>query len=268
MEIAFTKMSGAGNDFIFLGPEYARYANSGGLLARVLCPRKTSVGADGLVLVDKQDRVVMHYYNSDGTRASFCGNGARCLVVYCIGKGIATSPFEFESDWGRHIGKLTGGMPAVSLPLPEIVEELSLEVEGRVFEVTLVRSGVPHAIIMTDEVDTMDVKALGRKIRYHMAFGAEGANVDFVSVLDRGRARVRTYERGVEDETLACGSGCVAAGYLLWKHGVTSETVDFEVASGEVLSVEIDEAHEQVLLAGPATIVYEGRIDLKELGDV
>ncbi len=268
MQLVFSKMSGAGNDFIFLGPDYSAWIESAGLLARRLCQRKTSIGGDGLVIVEKRDRTVMHYYNSDGTRAAFCGNGARCLVLYCIEKGIEPNPFEFQSDWGRHTGKLAGGSPSVSVPMPEIIREVSLELEKAGFDGILVRSGVPHVIIRVDDVEGLDVRSLGRTIRFHHTFGEEGANVDFVQVAGRSRLKVRTYERGVEDETLACGSGCLAAGYLLWKQGIVPLRISVEVASGETLMVEIDEADQRVFLGGPAEIVYEGTIEVKELGNV
>ncbi len=268
MEIEFTKMSGAGNDFIFLGPRYMDLLDAGSLVARRLCERKRSIGADGLIFVEKGSRLRMHYYNSDGSRASFCGNGARCFVVYCITNGIADNPFEFQSDAGAHLGKLMGSIPSVSVPLPRILREVTLSIDGNTFKTTLVEAGVPHAVVSVARVAEIDVVTLGRKIRSHDKFGKQGANVDFVEIIDNRQAKVRTYERGVEDETLACGSGCVAVGYLLWELGMMQASSRLHVASGDTLTVEIDEARREVFLGGPARIVYEGRIDAKELQNV
>ncbi len=268
MMIEFTKMSGAGNDFVFLGPRYSSLKDRAGELARMLCPRRTSVGADGLILLETPgDDIVMHYFNSDGSEASFCGNGARCLVLFCSVKGIATGTIEFRSGSGAHTGEVTGRGVRVSMDAPRFVEDLVVEEDG-IYEVTLIEAGVPHAVIVTDGLANIDVEGIGASIRHRDEFAPHGANVDFVEVAD-GRYMIRTYERGVERETLACGSGCVAAAHALnLKHGAAS-VVDLRVASGDILTVELPEGESDIAyLVGPARVVYEGQAELKEKKDV
>jgi len=280
MNLKFTKMSGAGNDFIFLGPEQARLKGRLSALAAQLCPRRTSVGADGLILVEKIPAgIFMHYFNRDGSEASFCGNGARCLVRYCAEKGIADGVVHFSSRSGAHQGLVGPEGVTVSLDPPELVRELDIKVEGAQHHVHLVRAGVPHAVIACAETASVDVQGLGQLIRRHPALGPDGANVDFVTTEAGPPFALRTYERGVERETLACGSGCVAAAAVLRRLGITGERVQLRVASGDVLTVDLEgrlAAREgtaaaegpHALLTGPAVIVYEGEIDLKETEDV
>ena len=284
MKIAFTKMSGAGNDFIFLAPEYTALKPLLSGLAKVLCRRRASIGADGLVLVERMrdqigggigGEILMHYFNSDGSRASFCGNGARCLVRYCVEKGIAESPVMFRSDSGRHSGEITERGVRIGMEAPVLRRRLEIRVSDRSRQVYLVDAGVPHAVILSEGIDSMDVEATGRMIRNDPAFRPEGANVDFVDSAGPP-FRVRTYERGVEGETLACGSGCVAAALALNLAGLAGASVNLMVASGDVLTVDLGgtppasptsrgpEAH----LTGPAVIAFEGQVEIKENTDV
>jgi diaminopimelate epimerase len=266
MKVSFTKMSGAGNDFVVLGPEFASLAGRAGELAKLLCRRRTSIGADGLLLVETDPEIVMSYYNRDGTRAEFCGNGARCMVRYCALRGLASGEIEFRTDAGTHRGRVVEGAVSIDVPAP-VVRKDGTARTGHSY--TLVEAGVPHAVILVSRVEEVDVEKLGPEIRNDPAFGDRGANVDFVGGSGEGRFGIRTYERGVEQETLACGSGCVAAaGALRWKKTVSGR-VEFRVASGAVLSVvQGAETPEVVALEGPAELVYEGEIEVKELDDV
>jgi diaminopimelate epimerase len=271
MVIDFTKMSGAGNDFIFLGPRYARLKRQAPQLAVDLCSRRTSVGADGLVIVETAESgVFMHYYNSDGSKALFCGNGARCLVLYCLEKGIAKGSVDFDCGSGRCAGRAVENGIRVSMPPPALVGEIVIEAGEVRYEVSLVDSGVPHAVIVVDDIGSVDVEQIGRGIRHDRAFGKAGANVDFVMPAASGVHAIRTYERGVERETLACGSGCVAGALVLRDKRKVANPVRFKVASGDILEVDLSVGSRQVEadLTGPARTVYEGRIDLKEFADV
>jgi diaminopimelate epimerase len=263
MRIEFTKMAGAGNDFIFLGPEYARLKAVAPDLARRLCARRTSVGADGLVIVERSEGLVMHYYNGDGSEASFCGNGARCLVLFCETKNIAHGKMEFRTGSGSHTGEVTGDRVRVSVGQVRLLKEFSLDLDGSVYDIALAEAGVPHAVIMTEHLDDTDVEKAGRRIRSEPAFGRAGANVDFVEARAPGEFGIRTYERGVERETLACGSGCVAAAYVLHSRGIAGEVVGFHVRSGDYLNVELPHSEdEEAYLAGPARIVFDGSLEL------
>jgi len=275
MKIKFTKMSGAGNDFILLGPEYASLRPQLSWLAGRMCPRKVSVGADGLILVAKDGAdVFMHYFNRDGSEASFCGNGARCLVRYCLDKGLARARVAFRSRSGPHTGEATQDGIRIDMKMPVLVRQASISVEGgpggrAAYEVHLIDAGVPHAVMFTKNAAAIDVEALGRVIRYHPDFGPEGANVDFVEAAGGEPFELRTYERGVEMETLACGSGCVAAALALRLERRAGDRVKLRVASGDVLTVELASGStEGAALAGPAVTVYEGEIEIKEMDHV
>jgi diaminopimelate epimerase len=269
--IEFTKMSGAGNDFIFLGPRYSHLRDRASQLARYLCRRRLSVGADGLVMVDTSGgNPFMYYLNADGSEASFCGNGARCLVLFCAAKGIASGKIQFRSSSGTHTGEEVSRGVRVSMKPPSLVKEMDLRASGRDHRIFLVDAGVPHAVLLTDCIDTIDVTGLGRELRNHPVFGKQGANVDFLDASGQEPYPIRTYERGVERETLACGSGCVAAAKVLRLQGLGGRAVDFRVASGDHLTVELpsggqtEEAH----LTGSARITFEGRVEIEENSDV
>ncbi|MGQ9603898.1 MAG: diaminopimelate epimerase [bacterium] len=263
MILPFTKMSGAGNDFIFIGPDQFFIISRAEIIAKRLCRRRKSIGADGLVIVERGRQLRMHYYNSDGSRADFCGNAARCFIIYCIAKGIAAGKVEFHSDSGCHVGMVTSRGARVSIQIPRIIAEVDIETEYGKFPIHQIDAGVPHAVVLVENVSKANVTEIGKTIRYHPWFSPSGTNVDFVQVMGRCRARIRTYERGVEDETLACGSGCAASGILISEiNGV--DKVELEVASGDVLSVEIDKSDNLLYLEGSADIVYEGQINLEE----
>jgi diaminopimelate epimerase len=280
MKIDFTKMSGAGNDFVFLGPDYARHKDRASDLARALCPRGTSVGADGLILVENSGGAIfMHYYNSDGSEASFCGNGARCLVLFCGIKGIASGRMEFRSGSGAHTGEVTDRGVRVSMDAPRFVEDLIIRAGGEAYQVSLVQAGVPHAVIFLEGLADIDVEGIGSAIRHRDEFAPDGANVDFVEPAV-GHYLIRTFERGVEKETLACGSGCVAAAHALRLKRGAGGVIDLKVASGDILSVELPGEVSELpggasdlpggqpdiaYLVGPARVVYEGHTEFKEI---
>ena len=266
MKIEFTKMSGAGNDFIFLGPEYASFAVRAQELARQLCARRASVGADGLVIIDTTGGgIFMHYFNSDGSEASFCGNGARCLVLFCAVKGIAKGRIEFRSRSGSHTGEVVDRGVRIGMRPPHFIRDLVIGDGGEEYHVFLVEAGVPHAVVFTEDVRRVDVEHVGHAIRHNRIFGTEGTNVDFVEPEGGEPFAIRTYERGVETETLACGSGCVAAACALRLKGCADRLVSLRVASGDVLSVELPETEsDDAYLVGPARIVFEGQVEVKE----
>jgi diaminopimelate epimerase len=269
MRIPFLKMVGAGNDFVVVDdalvggwgePERSR-------LAGTLCARRLSVGADGLVTVGARppDRVRMVYYNADGSRAGMCGNAGRCASRYAVLRGWVPEHLVLEADDGDHPAEVRGDRVRLGMRDPEVrMLGLVLQRGGRAFEGMLIDTGVPHAVLWVDEVDALDVRALGREFRHAQVFGREGANVNFVEVVGREALKTRTYERGVEDETLACGTGAAAAAvaaHLQW--GIPSPvevrprggtlTVSFESGPGAVRAVTLE---------GDARIAYEGTVDV------
>ena len=265
MLIEFTKMAGAGNDFIVLGPRHASLRTRGSEIAKRLCPRRTAVGADGLIIVENDSgEPRMHYWNSDGSEASFCGNGARCVIRFLSEKGLARGAVTFRSESGVHTGEVTESGAKVSVRSPRFLRRVPIDLGGEVLEVRLVDSGVPHGVVLTGRLDAIDIEATGRELRHHDAFGREGANIDFVGT--QGDVfEVRTYERGIEAETLACGSGCVAAALVLVMEKMSGPRVSLRVASGDVLKVDLasGDAGGKTFLTGPAAIVYEGQAELK-----
>lgn len=259
-------MAGAGNDFVVLGPAYASLADRGSELARQFCRRRASVGADGLIVVDDTaEEIFMHYFNRDGSKADFCGNGARCLVYYCAVKGIRPGAIAFRSGSGRHEGEVTVDGARITMQMPVLIKETMMDAGGTRYQVSLVDSGVPHAVILTRGIDSLEIEALGADIRFHPSFGSEGANVDFIDIGGGEPYAIRTYERGVEGETLACGSGCVAAAHVLRLKNLAGRQVALRTTSGDQLVVELPaDRRDEVLLAGPVCIVYEGEIEFKE----
>lgn len=259
MKIPFWKMSGAGNDFVVL--EGLPKGRSGAALARKLCDRRLGVGADGLIVMSRRaGKIRLDYWNADGS-AAFCGNGSRCAAVWAAARGWAKGrAFELATNRGPLAVRLTGeGRAEVSMPAPKDLRlGRNLAVAGRVLHAHSVDTGVPHAVIFVPDAAKVDVQATGRIIRYHKAFGRAGANVNFVQMRDNDLI-VRTYERGVEAETLACGTGVVASAFVARVLGFGGSPVAVTVRGGAELRVSFDEGPR---LEGPAEIVFTGEVSL------
>lgn len=260
MRVPFSKMSGAGNDFVLV--DRARLPKAAGpALARRLCPRRTAVGADGLLLVRRRGpkgRPALEYYNADGSRA-FCGNGSRCAAVWMRAKGWAGRRMVFDSSSGAlHAEVLGPGRARVRMPDARVTGRRRARAAGRSWDAWLVSAGVPHAVVFVRGLARVDVDRAGRVLRRLL-----GANVDFVEG-SGSRVRARTYERGVEAETLACGTGAVAAAAAWAARGLrTPLAVE---ARGGTLRVSLSPAgpgrFSEVWLEGPVETVYEGEIVL------
>ncbi len=249
----FWKLSGAGNDFVLLAglPK----GRSGAALARVLCDRRLGIGADGLLVMSKRGgRARLDYWNADGSPA-FCGNGSRCGALWAAARGWAKGrAFALDSNRGRLDVRLTTtGRAEVAMPRPSKLA-LAMKVAG--YTVHYVDTGVPHAVVFMSKIG--DITSLGRLLRFHKAFGKAGANVDFVSA-KKGRLVVRTYERGVENETLACGTGVVAAAVVANALGYAGTKVPVQVRSGDVLNVTLSD---RPRLEGPGRVVFSGEVSL------
>lgn len=262
-ELSFTKMSGAGNDFVLIAGEGSLPPAS---LAKRLCPRRTAVGADGLLLLKKgkgPGRVRMAYFNSDGSRA-FCGNGARCAAWWAHQAGWGRGKkILLESDQGLLEARVTG-KERVRIRMPEvkvIERDKEVEVDGRTFFVHWIFTGVPHVVVMVKDLEKAPVESWGRILRYHKAFRPEGANVNFIQ-RKGAKVLVRTYERGVEAETLACGTGAVASACAAQMQWGMKSTVSCLVRSGDNLKVSLEKglSGRRAFLEGPAKIVFEGEI--------
>lgn len=260
MKVPFFKMSGAGNDFVLL--DGLPKGRSGAALARRLCDRRWGIGADGLLVLSRRRGTPrLDYWNADGS-AAFCGNGSRCGALWAAAQGWSKGRrVALETSSGPLEARLTGkGRASVRMPEPSGLRlGLRLGARNRAYAVHFVDTGVPHAVILVPDVDKIDVKALGRFFRFHKAFGAAGANVDFVTI-KKGAVRLRTYERGVEDETLACGTGVVAAAAVVRALGEAGDRVKVRVRGGDELHATFSDGG--TWLEGPGETTFHGEVNL------
>lgn len=259
MKATFWKLSGAGNDFVLLhGIPKGRSARA---LARRLCDRRAGIGADGLLILTRRaGKVRLDYRNADGSPA-FCGNGSRCAVSWANARGwLKGSNIRLETNRGPLSARLTGRNRAeVAMPAPKNLRlGLNLAVAGRPLQAHFVDTGVPHAVVFVPDIKKARVTELGRILRRHKAFGRAGANVDFIEIAGDALL-IRTYERGVEAETLACGTGVVAAAFVSRVLGFGGSPVKVKTRGGHTLSVSFGEGPR---LEGPAETVFKGEIEL------
>ena len=263
--IEFYKMSGSGNDFIIID-NHDLSLNVGDLsaFARKVCARKISVGADGLFLIEpsKTADFKWQFFNSDGSMAEMCGNGSRCVARYAYLKGIAPEKMSFETFAGIISAEVNDDVVKVRLTDPSPIQSIGeLIFEDCQFVLDFVDTGVPHAVTFVDNLEACTVFEWGRKIRRHEYFQPRGTNANFAMVIDRHNIRVRTYERGVEDETLACGTGDVASVLAAASRGLVDSPVDVLVQSGETLRIYFtkkDDRFDEIYLEGKAKIIYQG----------
>ncbi|MDP2912286.1 MAG: diaminopimelate epimerase [Candidatus Omnitrophota bacterium] len=257
-KLNFTKMVGAGNDFIILDSGVKSFSK----LARQLCDRKTGIGADGALILEKSKIAdfKMRIFNADGSEAEMCGNGLRCAVLF-IGKNKTS----VETKAGIYDGEITAeNRVKIRMENPkDLRRDFSIKVNLRDLKVNYINTGVPHVVIFVEGLGKIDVNAIGRAVRYHKEFEPKGANVNFVEIVDEGNIKVRTYERGVEGETLACGTGSVAAAIISRVKGEGLRVKVNVHTQGGVLRVEfnkIGNKFKDVYLEGEAKIVFEGGI--------
>ncbi|MEX1277074.1 MAG: diaminopimelate epimerase [Bacteroidota bacterium] len=273
MTIQFTKMTGAGNDFVVIDNRSGRITK-GSILARKLCDRRWGIGADGLLLLEKSTRGAyrMMYYNADGSYGGMCGNGGRCIALYAVKKRIAPKNHSFEAL--NHIYQVSVASPErVSLRMKDPFDlrlNFMLPFQGKRVKASYVNTGSPHVVIPVRalgirglKIESVDVTGLGREIRYHKAFQPSGTNVNFIELVSSKRLKIRTYERGVESETLACGTGSVASAIIASRlfHKM-KPPITILPKSRSPLIVDFDlkgDLPENVTLQGPAKIVFEGK---------
>ena len=259
----FSKMSASGNDFIMIDNREKvvdqLFPDVQGFVVKA-CRQRLSVGADGLILIEKSTTVDFswRFFNADGSEADMCGNGGRCAARFAFVNGIAGKRMAFETLAGVMKAEIHGSQVKLQLTTPTKLKlDYPVALENRELFVSSVNTGVPHVILLTDDVDHAPVEELGRILRYHKEFSPHGTNVDFVTVVDRQNVRLRTYERGVEGETLACGTGAVAASVILKHKGLTGDRVNLRTRGGETLRVIVGD---EVYLEGDARIIYTGKL--------
>jgi diaminopimelate epimerase len=265
--VDFFKMSGSGNDFILIdNKDQSLTVGNIAEFVRTVCERKVSVGADGFIIIENSQRADFRwrFFNADGSEVDMCGNGARCAARFAYIRGIAKEKMSFETGAGIIDAEVRGDTVKLRLTEPRAMKvNISVMIEGQPIEVNFVNTGVPHVVIFVQDLDRYDVFNMGRKIRYHKDFQPEGTNANFMEVIDRHTIRIRTYERGVEDETLACGTGAAASALISSSQGLVESPVDVRVKSGETLKIYFHKAgqgFEDIYLEGKANVVYEGRI--------
>ena len=265
--IPFYKMSGAGNDFVIIDNRHQIVAEDdlNSFITKV-CRRKMSAGADGLILIENSDKFDFRwrFFNSDGSKAEMCGNGARCAARFAYVTGIAQTPLSFETEAGVVSAQIHEDRVKVKMPDPSDLKlAYPLELSNRSLQISSINTGVPHAVVMVEKVADMDVVTLGREIRNHQKFASAGTNANFVERIKDNAIEIRTYERGVEDETLACGTGAIASAIVSASRFKMNSPVDVKTRSGEYLTIHFnaqDGEFNKIYMEGNARIIYSGEL--------
>jgi diaminopimelate epimerase len=269
MIVDFVKMNGAGNDFILIDNRAGKIQLSTEQIVR-LCHRQRGIGADGLFLLKPntsgQADWTWDFFNSDGSTADMCGNGARCFARFVQSVTSAPEQTSFETGAGVITAKFHGARVTVNLTAPHSLQlDEVIPAAGAKLTVHSLNTGVPHAIVFVPDADQAMVQQLGAEIRYHAHFQPKGTNVNFVQILGPNRIRVRTYERGVEGETLACGTGVTAAALISSRVHKFTSPIEVHVQGGDTLAVSWKESggtFTDVQLNGPADFVFRGSIEV------
>lgn len=272
MKVRFVKMTGAGNDFVML--DNLDLSLSAALTKETiaaLCDRRFGIGGDGLIAVEPDGgKLRMRYYNSDGGEAEMCGNGARCFTRF-VGQllGNETDPFSFETLAGTIQARFeTDSRVTVGLTSPHGLKMNVLPATDTVpSPVHFINTGVPHAVAFLENVQDIDIVRMGSFLRYHEAFAPAGTNANFAQIISPNHLKIRTYERGVEDETLACGTGMSATALIHAALTGCESPVHLDVAGGDTLAVSFErcgDSFTNVMLTGPAYQVFEGMVELND----
>jgi diaminopimelate epimerase len=270
--IPFFKMHGGGNDFVLIDHR-ARFIPEAEQpeFARRVCHRQLGAGADGLILIEASPTADFRwrFYNADGSEPEMCGNGGRCAARFAVLHGIAPAELSFEtlagpikaSVRGRRVKLLMAGVGEVSL-------NQTIPLEGDTLTGHFLKVGVPHLAVPVNDLEETPVTGWGRAVRFHPLFAPAGTNVNFIRVESPQALRIRTYERGVEDETLACGTGAVAAALIAARLGQVRSPVTVHTRGGEALTVYFTpqgQAFTEVFLEGDVLVSYQGELWVDEL---
>ena len=266
--IAFYKMSGSGNDFVIIDNREGVVADEQlpGFIAKV-CLRRMSIGADGLILIERSESVDFRwrFFNSDGSVAEMCGNGARCVARFAVLNGIAPADLSFETDVGVIEAHVRGDMVKIKMSDPkDLVMNDGIVLANYPVPISRVNTGVPHVVMEVKDLPSANVKGVGREIRFHDQFAPEGTNVNFIAPLNDTMWAIRTYERGVEGETLACGTGNVSAALVLAERYQFPSPVTLKTLSGSDLTIyfkKVDDRYTDVYLEGDARVIYRAEMD-------
>jgi diaminopimelate epimerase len=277
-KISFSKMVASGNDFVIIEPEARsraprRIGSAGvlpcygklGVLARKICDRKFGIGSDGLLVLGKSKvaDVKMRIFNADGSEAEMCGNGARCVALWLTeNRKPRTESLSIETKAGVIKAQVKSDTVKIKLTDPKNIKlDKPIKINNRTLKVNFINTGVPHTVIFASGLEKIDVFNLGRLIRYHKKFAPRGTNVNFLEILDKKSIAIRTYERGVEDETLACGTGSAASALIFALKARGGSKINVHTLSREVLTVyfnRLGKNFSNVWLGGKAKIVFKG----------
>tara|TARA_S200000501_G_scaffold37371_1_gene30839 strand:+ start:147 stop:932 length:786 start_codon:yes stop_codon:yes gene_type:complete len=260
MKINFSKYNGAGNDFILID-DRKNLINDNKSLITYLCDRHFGIGADGLIILKESsnsDFEILHY-TSDGNLGSLCGNGSRCAVLFAFNKDIISTNTVFHAFDGIHNAEILGnGLIKMDMKLNSDIVSNSYG--------TWLDTGSPHLVVENNDTDELDVNNEGRLIRYNDFYKEEGVNINFVEKISDNQFKIRTYERGVENETLACGTGSTASAICMNFLGKTNSSNITMQCKGGDLSVEFNSSekdYKEISITGPAKLVFEGVIEIK-----
>lgn len=266
--LSFAKFSGSGNDFIIVDNRQGAFEGLG-LAApeavRRLCRRRFSVGADGLILIERDPEAdfAWRFFNADGSEVEMCGNGGRCAARFAHLAGIAGPRMAFRTAAGLIRAEVAGERVKLEMTRPRDIRlDFELRVNGRALTASSLNTGVPHVVVAVDDLEAVDVVGLGRAIRYHEMFAPAGTNANFVRP-EGGAVHIRTYERGVEGETLACGTGSIAAALVMALKGKAVSPTEVKTRGGEVLRIHFvreGAGFREVYLEGGAAYVFEGSL--------
>ena len=268
----FAKLQGSGNDFVVIDnrdgkvEEFLRSLNLDiKEFVKRVCAFHTGVGADGLILIENPENPENHFkwqfFNSDGSVAEMCGNGSRCAVRFAFDEGIVDKEVCFETLAGVIRAYVLEGGKRIKVQLtpPRDYKEVFLSLDAQSIEGCFINTGVPHFVAVVNDLEKIDVKNLGRAIRFHPEFQPKGTNVNFIEREGDDTIRIRTYERGVEGETLACGTGATASAIVAYKNGIVSKKpVRVLTKGGEVLAIDFDDEFKEVFLEGGVVRVFDG----------
>lgn len=277
--LPFTKMTGSGNDFVFFDGRVVETSRvSSPEVIKAICNRHNGIGADGIVVLEQMSHAVgetvsdspeirISYFNSDGTVASLCGNATLCSTTLSVELGFGgAGGMQLRTPSGLIFSRIVGGQPAIDLqPVSEFRLDAAIDLLEGETKVGFVMAGIPHLVVLCEDADSVDVIRRGPLLRWHTEAGPTGANVNWVSRRADGRWRYRTYERGVEGETQACGTGAVATAVLLNAWGLAGSTVTIRTSSGRDLTVKLTSVSAGFIptLSGEGRVVFRG-----EIGDI
>ena len=270
MKIPFWKMHGAGNDFIMIDDRKETFPAKDNSWIAATAARRFGIGCDGVILIRKADSEEadfrMVFFNPDGSEVEMCGNGARCVSRLAAELGVAESKMAFDTVAGLIHGEYHGDN-RVTIGMTDPFDwafDQPIEIDGQIYTYHQVNTGVPHVVMEVPDLAALDIVRMGAAIRYHENFAPAGTNANFIEVTGPDSLTVRTYERGVEAETLACGTGMVACGLIASKQGKVTSPVKITCASGDVIEVNYTNTEDgatEVTKQGPAVHVFQGELE-------